>query len=57
MGISPEKKKVRSSNELELIKLILEENSDLKKKVLKLIEKSLGKTSSITSKSKKGKND
>jgi hypothetical protein len=54
MALSKEKKKVRSSNELELLKLILDENKELKKKVLKFIQKSLGKTTSITAKNKKG---
>jgi hypothetical protein len=54
MSLSKEKKKVRASNELELLKLILEENKDLKKKVIKFIQKSLGKTTSITAKNKKG---
>lgn len=54
MAIPADKKKIRASNELELIKLILEENKDLKKKVVKFIQKSLGKTTSVTSKNKKG---
>ena len=54
MTLSKEKKKMRASNELELLKLILEENKDLKKRVIKFIQKSLGKTTSVTAKNKKG---
>lgn len=54
MALSKEKKKVRASNELELLKLILEEDKDLKKRVIKFIQKSLGKTTSVTAKNKKG---
>ena len=54
MALPKEKKKVRASNELELLKLILEEDKDLKKRVIKFIQKSLGKTTSVTAKNKKG---
>lgn len=54
MALSNDKKKVRASSELELIKLILDENKDLKKRVVKFIQKSLGKTTSVTAKNKKG---
>ncbi len=54
MALPNDKKKVRASNELELLKLILEENKELKKRVIKFIQKSLGKTTSVTAKNKKG---
>jgi len=54
MAIPANKKKLRTNNELELIKLVLDEDKDLKKKVIKFIQKSLGKTSSATAKKKKG---
>ena len=47
--------KSRASDELELIKLILDENKDLKKRVMRFIQKSLGKSPSATAKmGKKG---
>ena len=54
MVIASDKKKLRASSELELIKLILDENKELKIRVIKFIQKSLGKTTSITAKNKKG---
>ena len=54
MAIAANKKKLRSNNELELIKLVLDEDKDLKKRVIKFIQKSLGKTTSATAKTKKG---
>jgi len=53
MSAKAKQQKPRASNELELLKLILDENKELKKKVIKFIQKSLGKTSSATAKSKK----
>jgi hypothetical protein len=47
------RKKMRASDELELLKLILDENLELKKKILRFIQKNLGKTSSVSSKSSK----
>lgn len=55
MAMDPNKKKLRTNNELELIKLVLDEDKELKKRVIKFIQKSLGKTSSATAKSKKSK--
>jgi hypothetical protein len=54
MKPDPSKKKMRASDELEVIKLILDEDKDLKKRVMRFIQKSLGKTTSVTAKAKKG---
>ncbi|WP_186648543.1 hypothetical protein [Fluviispira vulneris] len=48
-------KKMRGTDELDLLKIILDENKELKKKVMRFIQKSLGKTTSGTAKvGKKG---
>lgn len=53
LGPKTNKKIMRSSDELELIKLILDEDKDLKRRVMRFIQKSLGKTTSATAKKQK----
>ncbi|WGL61184.1 hypothetical protein QEJ31_06185 [Pigmentibacter sp. JX0631] len=53
LGPKTNKKVMRTSSELELIKLILDEDKELKKKVIRFIQKSLGKTTSATAKKQK----